>query len=47
MGQEYGVGKVTLLLFNARGKHVYTVQGVTPKEELAEIFNRFLRDPAA
>lgn len=47
MSQEYGVGKVTLLLFNARGTHVYTVQGVTPKEELTQIFNRFLRAPAA
>lgn len=42
MAQEYGVGKVTLLLFNARGKHVGTVQGVTPVDELLDTFEQRL-----
>jgi len=42
IGQQYGVGKVTLLLFNGAGKHVHTVQGVTPAEELTATFARYL-----
>ncbi len=40
--ERYGVPHVTLLLFNAKGRHVHTVQGVTPAEELAEHFQRHL-----
>ena len=40
--ERYGVPHVTLLLFNAKGRHVHTVQGVTPAEELAEHFRRHL-----
>lgn len=40
--QRYNVGKVTLLLFNETGKHVHTVQGVTPKEELISQFEQYL-----
>jgi thioredoxin-like negative regulator of GroEL len=40
MAEEYGVGKVTLLLFNARGKHIDTVQGVTPVNKLLDTFTR-------
>jgi len=49
IGREYGVGKVTLLLFDATGRHVDTVQGVTPVEELTARFDeRFgARDAAA
>jgi len=40
----YRVGKVTLLLFDARGRHVDTVQGVTPAETLRRLFEeRFAR----
>jgi len=46
IGQRYGVGKVTLLLFDAKGKHVHTIQGVTPKEELITQFERYLKTPA-
>ena len=42
IAQRYGVGKVTLLLFDADGKHVHTVQGVTPKDELITRFERYL-----
>ena len=40
--ERYGVPHVTLLLFNAKGRHVHTVQGVTPAEELVEHFRRHL-----
>ena len=40
--ERYGVPHVTLLLFNAKGRHVHTVQWVTPAEELAEHFRRHL-----
>ena len=39
-GAEHGVGKVTLLLFDGRGRHVDTVSGVTPVETLRERFAR-------
>ena len=44
-GARYGVGKVTLLLFDGRGRHVDTVQGVTPPEALAERFAARFRLP--
>ena len=40
IGEKYNVGKVTLLLFDARGKHVDTIQGVTPVDELLRSFRR-------
>jgi len=46
IAQRYSVGKVTLLLFDAKGKHVHTVQGVTPKEELITRFERYLMSAA-
>jgi len=42
LASQYGVGKVTLLLFNGDGEHVHTIQGVTPAEQLANSFDRFL-----
>lgn len=42
IAQRYGVGKVTLLLFDGAGKHVHTVQGVTPKDELISRFEQYL-----
>ncbi len=42
IANRYGVGKVTLLLFDDAGKHVHTVQGVTPKDELISRFERYL-----
>jgi len=38
IGDKYNVGKVTLLLFDSRGKHVNTVQGITPANELRDLF---------
>jgi len=46
IGQRYGVGKVTLLLFDGSGNHVHTVQGVTPKEELVTRFEQHLLNRA-
>jgi len=42
IGQQYSVGKVTLLLFDKRGDHVHTVQGVTPADQLTATFEHFL-----
>lgn len=41
IGQQYGVGKVTLLLFNGGGKHLATLQGVKPVSELTTTFERY------
>ena len=41
-GEEHGVGKVTLLLFDRRGRHVGTVRGVTGADALRERFAREL-----
>jgi len=38
--KKYDVPNVTLLLFNEKGRHVDTVQGVTPVNELKERFQR-------
>ncbi len=43
LANQYGEGKVTLLLFNPKGKHLGTVRGVTPVEELRETFERQFR----
>lgn len=40
MAAKYGAEKVTLLLFDGRGEHVGTVQGVTPVNELLSTFSR-------
>lgn len=40
--KRYDVPHVTLLLFNAKGRHVDTIQGVTPVEDLAERFQQRL-----
>ena len=42
IGQQYRVGKVTLLLFDEKGDHVHTVTGVTPADQLKQTFERFL-----
>ena len=42
IGDRYRVGKVTLLLFDKKGEHVHTVQGVTPADQLKATFERFL-----
>ncbi len=42
MGAKFGVGKVTLLLFDKKGNHVHTVQGVTPAEQLEATFKQYL-----
>lgn len=44
-GAKYGVGKVTPLRFDGRGRHVDTVQGVTPPGVLAERFAERFRLP--
>lgn len=40
--QQYDVPNVTLLLFNGRGRHVDTIQGVTPVEALTDRFREKL-----
>ena len=42
IGQRYRVGKVTLLLFDKKGDHVHTVQGVTPTDQLKATFEQYL-----
>ena len=42
LGEAHGVGKVTLLLFDGRGRRVDTVQGLTPVAELEARFARLL-----
>lgn len=41
IGQQYSVGKVTLLLFDKKGDHVGTVQGVRSVDELNNTFNQY------
>lgn len=38
---RYGVPHVTLLFFNKQGRHVHTIEGVTPAEQLREVLQRF------
>jgi len=42
IGQQYRVGKVTLLLFDEKGDHVHTVTGVTPADRLKQTFEQYL-----
>ena len=39
---QYDVPHVTLLLFDGKGKHKSTIQGVRSKDELKESFERFI-----
>jgi len=42
ISSQYNVGKVTLLLFDAGGRHVRTIQGVTPATQLHDIISNEL-----
>ncbi len=41
--EKYNAGKVTLLLFDGKGKHLGTVNGTTPAPELVTTFKRHFR----
>lgn len=41
---QYGVGKITLLLFNAKGEHLQTVQGLRTVEDLSQLFSLQFED---
>jgi len=43
ISEKYGVGKVTLLLFGPDGKHIGTIQGITPAEELDQSLRQQFR----
>jgi len=44
--QQYGVQKTTLLLFNAKGRHVHTVVGLQSIDELKALAARYFVQPA-
>ncbi|MBX2823208.1 MAG: thioredoxin family protein [Gammaproteobacteria bacterium] len=43
IAEKYGVGKVTLLLFDHTGKHIATIQGDTPAATLEKTFREQFR----
>ena len=44
--QQYGVPKTTLLLFDAKGKHLHTMSGLIKKQEITEAAERYFRPPS-